>query len=120
MLRYTEDHEWIKLDGDVGEVGISPHAIEQLGDIVFVELPDKGAAVTKGDPIAVFESVKAASDIYSPADGEIVEVNEPLLDDLSSIVPDKAHDCWLFRIKIANPSEIEGLMDEDAYKKMVG
>ena len=119
MLRYTEDHEWIKLDGDVGEVGISPHAIEQLGDIVFVELPEKGASVSKGDAIAVFESVKAASDIYSPADGEIVEVNEPLLDDLSKITPERAHECWLFKIKLENASELDGFMDEAAYKKMV-
>ena len=89
MLRYTEDHEWINLDGDTGSVGISPHAIEQLGDIVFVELPEAGSSVSKGDSVAVFESVKAASDIYSPASGEITEVNEALLDDLSSITPER-------------------------------
>ena len=89
MLRYTEDHEWINLDGNTGSVGISPHAIEQLGDIVFVELPEAGSSVSKGDSVAVFESVTAASDIYSPASGEITEVNEALLDDLSSITPER-------------------------------
>ena len=119
MLRYTEDHEWINLDGDTGSVGISPHAIEQLGDIVFVELPEAGSSVSKGDTVAVFESVKAASDIYSPASGEITEVNEALLDDLSSITPERAHDCWLFKIKVDNAGELDEMMDEDAYKAMI-
>ena len=79
MIKYSEDHEWIDLNGDTGTVGISPHAIEQLGDIVFVELPDVGINVDKGDAVAVFESVKAASDIYSPASGEIIEVNKQCL-----------------------------------------
>ena len=120
MLRYTEDHEWINLDGDTGSVGISPHAIEQLGDIVFVELPEAGATVAKGDSVAVFESVKAASDIYSPASGEITEVNEALLDDLSAITPDAAHDCWLFKIKVADSGELDDMMDENAYAAMIG
>ena len=78
MVKFSEDHEWVKLDGDIAEVGISPHAVEQLGDIVFIELPDIGTNVTKGDAVAVFESVKAASDIYSPAGGEIIDVNSAL------------------------------------------
>ena len=119
MLRYTEDHEWINLDGDTGSVGISPHAIEQLGDIVFVELPEAGSSVSKGDSVAVFESVKAASDIYSPASGEITEVNEALLDDLSPITPDRAHDRWLFKIKVDSAGELDEMMDEDAYKAMI-
>ena len=119
MLRYTEDHEWINLDGDTGSVGISPHAIEQLGDIVFVELPEAGSSVSKGDSVAVFESVKAASDIYSPASGEITEVNEALLGDLSSITPERAHECWLFKIKVGNAGELDKMMDEDAYKGMI-
>jgi len=119
MMRYTEDHEWIDLNGDTGTVGISPHAIEQLGDIVFVELPDIGLAVNKGDAVAVFESVKAASDIYSPAGGEIVEVNEAMLDDLSSITPDRATESWLFKIKVDNAGELDEMMDEDAYKAMI-
>ena len=119
MLRYTEDHEWINLDGDTGSVGISPHAIEQLGDIVFVELPEAGSSVSKGDSVAVFESVKAASDIYSPASGDITEVNEALLDDLSSITPERAHECLLFKIKVDNAGELDELMDGDAYKAMI-
>ena len=119
MLRYTEDHEWINLEGDTATVGISPHAIEQLGDIVFVELPEAGNTVSKGDAVAVFESVKAASDIYSPASGEITETNEAMLDDLSSITPDRATESWLFKIKIEDSSELEELMDDDAYKSMI-
>tara|TARA_Y100000022_G_scaffold120163_1_gene103840 strand:- start:910 stop:1332 length:423 start_codon:yes stop_codon:yes gene_type:complete len=119
MMRYTEDHEWINLNGDTGTVGISPHAIEQLGDIVFVELPEAGSTVAKGDAVAVFESVKAASDIYSPAGGEIVEVNEAMLDDLSSITPDRATESWLFKIKVDDSNELDELMDEDAYKAMI-
>ncbi len=119
MLRYTEDHEWINMEGDIGTVGISPHAIEQLGDIVFVELPEEGAEVTKGDSVAVFESVKAASDIYSPAGGEIIEVNAGLLDDLSAITPDAAMDCWLFRIRVGNAGDLDDMMDEAAYSAMI-
>lgn len=119
MLRYSEDHEWIALDGDIGAVGISPHAIEQLGDIVFVELPETGTVVSKGDAVAVFESVKAASDIYSPASGEIVEVNDSLLDDLSAITPDAAMECWLFKVKVTSSSDLDGMMDEAAYSAMI-
>ena len=119
MLRYTEDHEWINLDGDTGSVGISPHAIEQLGDIVFVELPEAGSSVSKGDSVAVFESVKAASDIYSPASGEITEVNESLLDDLTAITPERAHDCWLFKIRVDSAGELDEPMDESAYNAMI-
>ena len=98
MLKFSEDHEWASLDVDICAVGISPHAVEQLGDIVFVELPDIGLAVDKGDTVAVFESVKAASDIYSPAGGVIVEVNNALLDDLTAITPESAMANWLFKI----------------------
>ena len=119
MLRYSEDHEWIQLDGDTGTVGISPHAIEQLGDIVFVELPEAGATVSKGDAVAVFESVKAASDIYSPASGEITAVNEAMLDDLTSITPDRATESWLFKVKVSDTSELDEMMDEAAYAAMI-
>lgn len=120
MLRYTEDHEWIEMNGDIGTVGISPHAIEQLGDIVFVELPDAGTEVSKGDSIAVFESVKAASDIYAPAGGQITDVNAALLDDLSAITPDAAMDCWLFKIKVTDSSDLDEMMDDAAYQAMLG
>lgn len=120
MLRYTEDHEWIEMNDDTGTVGISPHAIEQLGDIVFVELPDVGTEVSKGDSVAVFESVKAASDIYAPAGGEITDVNSALLDDLSAITPDAAMDCWLFKIKVTDANDLDEMMDDAAYQAMLG
>ena len=96
-----------------------PHAIEQLGDIVFVELPEAGATVSKGDAVAVFESVKAASDIYSPASGEITAVNEAMLDDLTSITPDWATESWLFKVKVSDTSELDEMMDEAAYAAMI-
>jgi glycine cleavage system H protein len=120
MLKFSEDHEWARLDGDVCTVGISPHAVEQLGDIVFVELPEIGAIVAKGEAVSVFESVKAASDIYSPAGGEITEVNADLLDDLSSITPDKAMENWLFKLRVSDAADLDTLMDEDAYNAMIG
>ena len=120
MLKFSEDHEWAKLDADICAVGISPHAVEQLGDIVFVELPDIGTTVDKGDAVAVFESVKAASDIYSPVAGEITEVNSALLDDLTTITPESAMENWLFKIKITDASDLESLMDEESYNAMIG
>ena len=119
MVKFSEDHEWVKLDGDIAEVGISPHAVEQLGDIVFIELPDIGTSVTKGDAVAVFESVKAASDIYSPAGGEIIDVNTALVDDLSAITADDAMSNWLFKVKLTAPSDLDGLMDEDQYNATI-
>lgn len=119
MLKFSEDHEWVRLDGDIAEIGISPHAVEQLGDIVFIELPDIGTNVTKGDAVAVFESVKAASDIYSPAGGEIIDVNSALADDLAAITPDEAMENWLFKVKLNAPSDLDDLMDEDQYKAMI-
>lgn len=116
---YTEDHEWIRLDGDIGTVGISNYAQEQLGDIVFVELPQPGTKTGKGDEIAVVESVKAASEIYAPASGEIVEANT-LLEGAPVTVNEAAEsDGWFFKIRVANPSELEGLMDAAAYQTYV-
>ena len=119
MLKFSKDHEWAKLDKDSCSVGISPHAVEQLGDIVFVELPEIGSKVDKGDAVAVFESVKAASDIYSPAAGEITEVNSALLDDLTSITPESAMENWLFKLKIKDISDLDALMDEDTYNALI-
>ena len=119
MVKFSEDHEWVKVVGDIAEVGISPHAVEQLGDIVFIELPDIGMNVTKGDAVAVFESVKAASDVYSPAGGKIIEVNTALADDLGAITADDAMNNWLFKVKMTVPSDLDGLMDEDQYKAMI-
>jgi len=119
MLKFSEDHEWVRLDGDIAEIGISPHAVEQLGDIVFIELPDIGTNGTKGDAVAVFESVKAASDIYSPAGGELFDVNSALADDLAAITPDEAMENWLFKVKLNAPSDLDDLMDEHQYKTMI-
>ena len=120
MLKFSEDHEWAKLDKDSCSVGISPHAVEQLGDIVFVELPEIGTKVDKGDAVAVFESVKAASDIYTPVAGEITEVNSAILDDLTSITPESAMENWIFKLKISDASDLEILMDEGAYTALIG
>ena len=119
MLKFSEDHEWAMLGANICSVGISPHAVEQLGDIVFVELPEIGTIVDKGDGVAVIESVKAASDIYSPAACQITDVNNALLDDLSSITLESAMENWLFKLKIGNLSDLNQLMDEDAYKASV-
>lgn len=118
MIYYTTDHEWIDIEKGVGKVGISPHAIDQLGDVIFVELPQSGREVAAGDAVAVFESVKAASDIYSPVSGTITSVNEALLEDVSSITPDSAKASWLFEIKLTDESELNQLMDEAAYLAM--
>jgi glycine cleavage system H protein len=114
-VKYTEDHEWLKLDGDTVTVGITAHASTQLGDVVFVELPEVGRTVSKGDECALIESVKAASDIVAPLDGEIVEVNESIVDEPSKVNEDPTGAAWFFKIKIADPSALDGLMDEAAY-----
>ena len=119
MLRYTEDHEWIKLDGEIGTVGISPYAVEQLGDIVFIELPEVGASVNKGTAVAVFESVKAASEIYSPATGKVTDVNSAMLEDLAAITPENAMDNWIFKIRINDETDLDGLIDEEKYNAMI-
>ena len=116
---YTEEHEWLVVDGDVATVGITNHAQEQLGDLVFVDLPDVGADVEQGDDAAVVESVKAASDVYAPASGEIIEVNETLSADAAIVNASAETDGWLYKMKLSNPSELEALMDADAYKAMV-
>ena len=113
---YTEEHEWIRVEGDEATVGITDFAQGQLGDIVFVELPEAGRQVTKGGEAAVVESVKAASDVYAPVDGEIVEPNPALGDDPSLVNSDPEGEGWFFRLRLADPSQLEGLMDADAYK----
>ena len=118
MMKYTEEHEWITLDGDIATVGITKYATEQLGDIVFVELPDIGRAVSKGDGTVVVESVKAASDIYAPLDGEITEVNDALADAPESINADPEGKGWLFKIKVNNADDVNDLLDESAYKAL--
>ncbi len=118
-MKYTEEHEWLDQDGDIVTVGITSHAAEQLGDIVFVELPEVGAEVTKDDEIVVIESVKAASDILAPLDGEIVEVNEVLADSPSKVNEDPEGDGWFFRIKPSDMSPMDDYMDEAAYKDFI-
>ncbi len=119
-MRFTEEHEWLRLDGDVVVVGITEHAAEQLGDVVFVELPDVEAMVAKGDEICVIESVKAASDILAPVDGEIVEVNEALVDTPGLVNDDPQGDAWFFKMKIDDTSILDDFMGEDDYKDFLG
>lgn len=118
-IRYSEDHEWITVDGDIGTVGISEFAQEQLGDVVFVELPDIGKSVSQDTEAAVVESVKAASEIYSPVTGEVVEVNEGLVDEPGVVNGDPLGGGWFFKIKIDDPEELDALMDDAAYAAFV-
>ena len=115
-LKFTEDHEWISLDGDIATVGITEHAQEQLGDVVFVDLPEVGASVEKGGDAAVVESVKAASDVYAPLDGEVTEVNSDLEGEPALVNSDAQGKGWFMKIKIADAGQLEDLMDEEAYK----
>src|SRR5690606_2249494 len=116
---FTPDHEWIRLEGDVAVVGITDYAQEQLGDLVFVELPEVGRTVSKGEAAVVVESVKAASDVYAPVDGEITAVNDALNSDPALVNTGAMGDGWLFKIKLSDPSQLEGLMDEEAYKASI-
>lgn len=120
MLKFTDEHEWLKLDGDVATVGITEHATTQLGDLVFVQLPDVGAQLKKGGSAAVVESVKVASDVYAPLDGEVVDVNQAVADDPSIVNADPQNAGWFFKLKLADPKDFEALMDEAAYKDLVG
>jgi glycine cleavage system H protein len=113
---YTREHEWIRVEGDTATVGITDFAQGQLGDIVFVELPEAGREVTKGGEAAVVESVKAASDVYAPVTGVVTEANQAVSDDPSLVNTDPEGEGWFFRLRLADTSELEGLMDADAYK----
>lgn len=115
-VKYTADHEWLRIDGDVATVGITNYAQEQLGDVVFVELPKIGRKVKKAEAAAVVESVKAASDVYSPLTGEIVAANDALVADPALVNSDPMNGAWFFKIKLTDASELAGLMDEAAYK----
>ncbi|HET9460245.1 MAG TPA: glycine cleavage system protein GcvH [Sphingomicrobium sp.] len=118
-LYFTREHEWIRVDGDVATVGISDHAQQALGDIVFAEVPEAGRQVKKGDEAGVVESVKAASDVYAPVGGEIIEGNPALADDPALINRDPEGEGWFFKLKLADSGEFEGLMDEAAYRDWV-
>ncbi len=118
-VRYTKDHEWVRLDGDVATVGITPHAAEQLGDVVFVELPDIGKSFAQNDDMAVVESVKAASDVYAPIGGEIVEANEAIVGEPAKVNEDPAGAAWFVKLKPSDLSQLDALMDEAAYNAFV-
>jgi len=119
-MKFTEEHEWLRVEGDEVVVGITAHAAEQLGDVVFIELPDEGTTVSKDDEIVVIESVKAASDILAPLDGEITEVNEALVEEPGKVNDDPEGESWFFKMKIEDMSTLDDLMDEAAYKKFIG
>ena len=115
--KYSKQHEWISIEGDIATVGITKHAVEMLGDVVFVELPEKGKSVEKEGQAGVVESTKAASDIYTPITGEITETNQSIVDDPSTVNKDPESSAWFFKIKIKNKSELETLMNKADYDK---
>lgn len=119
MLKFTKDHEWIRVEGDTGTVGITDYAQQQLGDIVFIELPELGRRVDAGDEVAVVESVKAASEIYAPVGGEVVETNQPIADDPSLVNRDPEGEGWFLKLRIQDQGQLEALMDVDGYKAYV-
>lgn len=119
-MKFTEEHEWLREEDGLIVVGITTHAAEQLGDVVFVELPEIGNEVVKDDEVVVIESVKAASDILAPIDGEIVEVNDVLTDDPSKVNEDAQGEAWFFKMKASDPSQMDEFMDEAAYLKFIG
>src|SRR5262245_58352662 len=118
MLRFTKDHEWLRVDGDIGEVGITPFAQEQLGDLVFVELPSVGTRLDKGAVAATVESVKAASDVYAPVGGEVVAVNDRLAAEPGLVNAEPTANGWMFKIRIAAPAEVDALLDQAAYDEL--
>ncbi len=119
MLKFTEDHEWVRLEGDEAVVGITEHAAEQLGDLVFVDLPEKDTTVTKGEEIVTVESVKAASDISSPLDGTISEVNSALTENPTLVNESPMDEGWIFKLKVESKDALDGLMDEAAYREFI-
>jgi len=118
-IRYTKEHEWVKIDGDTATVGISPYAQEQLGDVVFVELPEVGKKVEQGKEMAVVESVKAGSEVYAPISGQVTEVNGALTDAPATVNEDAMGKGWFAKLKLTNKADLDGMMDEAAYKKYV-
>jgi glycine cleavage system H protein len=119
VTRFTKEHEWIRVENGIGTVGITVYAQEQLGDVVYVELPEPGRTVARGKEMAVVESVKAASEVYAPVSGEVVEVNAQLTSDPATINADATGAGWFVKIKLSSPSELDGLMDEGAYEAFV-
>ncbi len=119
MIRYSKEHEWVRVEGESAMVGISEHAVSELGDITFVELPEIGNTVSKDKSVAFIESVKAASDVYTPVSGEITEVNERLEDEPEIINASPLDEGWIYKIKVSDSSELDSLMDEEAYKAYI-
>ncbi len=119
QLHFTKEHEWVRVDGDVATCGITEFAQEQLGDVVYVALPDVGRQVQQNEEIAVVESVKAASEVYAPISGEVVEVNDALTEEPAKVNADAMGDGWFFKLKVADPDQLGGLMDDAAYKALV-
>lgn len=118
-LYFTDEHEWLKVEGDVATVGITNHAQEQLGDLVFVELPDVGTELEQGDDGVVVESVKAASDVYAPVSGTVVEVNDKLNEDAALVNAGAEGDGWLYKLKLGDASQLDDLLDGDAYQALI-
>jgi glycine cleavage system H protein len=116
-VKFSKEHEWIKLDGDTATIGITQHATEMLGDIVFVELPELGSSVAKDGNAGVVESTKAASDIYTPVSGEIIENNQSIVDDPAKVNTDPENEAWFFKLKITDKSEMDSLMNKEEYEK---
>ena len=116
-VKFSKEHEWITLNGDIATIGITQHATEMLGDIVFVELPEKGSSVVKDGNAGVVESTKAASDVYTPVSGEVVDTNQAIVDDPSKINQDPENTAWFFKLKIKDKSEMDSLMNKDEYDK---
>ena len=116
-VKYSKEHEWIKLEGDVATIGITQHATEMLGDIVFVELPEIGSSVEKDGNAGVVESTKAASDVYTPVSGEVVENNQAIVDDPGKVNSDPENDAWFFKLKIKDKAELDSLMNKEEYDK---
>ena len=116
-LKFSKEHEWIKLEGEIAIIGITKHATEMLGDIVFVELPEKGSSVEKDGTAGVVESTKAASDVYTPVSGEIVDTNQTIVDDPAKINQDPEGDAWFFKMKMKDTSEMDSLMNKEEYDK---
>ncbi len=120
MRKYTEDHEWIRLEGDIATIGITDHAVGLLGDIVYVELPAVGAALSKGDVAATVESVKAASEVYCPLNGEVVEANDAIVAEPIKVNEDPQNSGWFYKLRLSSPAEVDTLLDEATYRKLVG
>ena len=118
-IRFTDQHEWVRIDGDIATIGITDYAQEQLGDVVYVELPEVGKTIEAGDEAAVVESVKAASEVYTPVSGEVIDVNSDIEATPAGVNEDAMGDGWFVKLRMADPSELEKLMDETAYKEFV-